>query len=297
MKTTRPDYYDKFKCIADRCRDSCCIGWEIDIDPETLKIYEHECGTLGEKLKKNIKDGSFVLTEDERCPFLKADGLCELICRKGEGYLCEICAEHPRYYEHCGEHLDMGIGLCCEEACRLLFCENKPLGFITEGEGELDDETAELLQLRKELTDKIQDESSDLEKMFFSLDGEIFELWDSFEPYDNRWTKTSAYIKEHFGELVSLECEFNVYIGKRSYEYRRLAVYLLHRYFMRAAYCAPSVILRGISLYMKTQYLWDICVYHKTGKFDFCDRIETAKYISKQIEYSEENIDALFYGV
>lgn len=186
MITTRPDYYDKFKCIADRCRDSCCIGWEIDIDPETLAIYEKEDGELGEKLKKNIKDGSFLLTEEERCPFLKSDGLCELICKKGEGFLCEICSEHPRYYEYCGEYLDMGIGLCCEEACRLLFSDNKPLTFITEGEADKDEEINELLELRKELIDKIQDEGNSLEELFFKLDEDIFELWDNFEPYDDR---------------------------------------------------------------------------------------------------------------
>ena len=297
MITERPDYYDKFKCIAERCSDSCCIGWEIDIDPETLTIYNEESGELGEKLKKNIKDGSFILTEDERCPFLKADGLCELICRKGEGYLCEICSEHPRYYEYCGEHLDMGVGLCCEEACRLLFSENKPLGFITEGEGELDEETEELIGLRNERITKIQNPDNSLKELFFSLDRDLFELWEGFEPYDERWTETTAYIKEHFDELASLEDEFDTYMAEQSFEYRRLALYLLHRYFMRAVYSAPSVILNGISIYMKTQYLWDICVYHKTGKFDFADRIDTAKYISKQIEYSEENIDMLFYGV
>ncbi len=293
MITTRPDYYDKFKCIADKCTDSCCIGWEIDIDPDMLKVYEKEGGALGEKLKKNINDGSFILTEDERCPFLQSDGLCELICQKGDGYLCEICREHPRYYEFYGEYLDMGIGLCCEETCRLLFAEDKPLTFISEGEAAADEEIEELLVLRQELCNRIQDENTSLEELFFSFDSEIFEIWEGFEPYDDRWSKTAEYIKEHFGELVSLKDEFNEYIAERSYEYRRLAVYLLHRYFMRSLYSVPSVILRGISLYMKTQYLWDLYIYRTTGKFDFADRIDTAKYISKQIEYSEKNINSL----
>ena len=30
----------------------------------------------------------FILTEDDRCPFLKSDGLCELILTKGEDMLC-----------------------------------------------------------------------------------------------------------------------------------------------------------------------------------------------------------------
>lgn len=296
MKTTKLNCYRNFKCIAERCSDSCCIGWEIEIDPDTLKIYEKESGALGEKLKKNIKNGSFVLTKDERCPFLQSDGLCELICQKGEGFLCEICREHPRYYEYCGDHLDMGIGLCCEEACRLLFSE-KDLRLITEGGSEADEETEELLRLRDEQISRIQNENTQIKELFFSSDGEMLELWDNFEPYDERWTKTSAYIKENLSELLSLSDEFDSHIGKRSCEYRSLAVYLLHRYFMRSLYSAPSVIFRGISVYMKTQYLFDIYTYHKNGKFDFDDRIDTAKYISKQIEYSEENIDMLFYGV
>ena len=32
MKEYIPDYYKDFQCIADKCKDSCCIGWEIMID-------------------------------------------------------------------------------------------------------------------------------------------------------------------------------------------------------------------------------------------------------------------------
>ena len=43
MKLFAPKYYTEFSCIADRCRHSCCIGWEIDIDADTaekqLKVY------------------------------------------------------------------------------------------------------------------------------------------------------------------------------------------------------------------------------------------------------------------
>ena len=26
-----PDYFSEFSCIAGDCKDSCCLGWEIDI--------------------------------------------------------------------------------------------------------------------------------------------------------------------------------------------------------------------------------------------------------------------------
>ena len=35
MKLYAPGYYKRFACIASKCRHSCCVGWEIDIDPET----------------------------------------------------------------------------------------------------------------------------------------------------------------------------------------------------------------------------------------------------------------------
>ena len=35
-----PSYYDKFRCIAGACPNTCCAGWEIDIDDETNKIVD-----------------------------------------------------------------------------------------------------------------------------------------------------------------------------------------------------------------------------------------------------------------
>ena len=39
MKYYLPDYYEEFKCIAQKCKHSCCVGWEIDIDDDTLAYY------------------------------------------------------------------------------------------------------------------------------------------------------------------------------------------------------------------------------------------------------------------
>ena len=43
MKLYAPEYYKKFRCIADRCEHSCCNGWEIDIDSATLARYKTLC--------------------------------------------------------------------------------------------------------------------------------------------------------------------------------------------------------------------------------------------------------------
>ena len=119
MKLRLPEYYKKFKCIADRCTDNCCIGWEICIDNKSMEFYNSVEGDFGKRLRHNIKDGSFMLC-GERCPFLNDKNLCDIIINLGENRLCGICAEHPRYYGWYEDIKEGGIGLCCEEAARII---------------------------------------------------------------------------------------------------------------------------------------------------------------------------------
>ena len=37
-----PDYYDRFACIADRCEETCCAGWQIVIDEDALEKYREK---------------------------------------------------------------------------------------------------------------------------------------------------------------------------------------------------------------------------------------------------------------
>ena len=87
MLYVRPDFYDDFRCLASRCRHSCCVGWEIDVDAQTLAYYQTLGGPLGDELREKIALSPaqhFRLSEGERCPFLRADGLCRLILTLGE---------------------------------------------------------------------------------------------------------------------------------------------------------------------------------------------------------------------
>ena len=123
MKIRKPDYYDRFQCIAGACSDSCCIGWEIDVDGERQDAYRSVTGEIGERLKQCIdwEEGHFILQgKEERCPFLNKENLCDLIIELGEESLCDICREHPRYYEWYDDMIETGVGLCCEAAAKLV---------------------------------------------------------------------------------------------------------------------------------------------------------------------------------
>ena len=133
----RPSYYKKFKCISKNCTDSCCADWEIDIDEDTLDFYKNVKGDFAGRLKDNIfipgKDDEeiphFIQTKDERCPFLNECNLCDIFINLGEEHLSQICTHHPRYYDWFLNGEEQGLGLCCEEAARLILTDDSENDF------------------------------------------------------------------------------------------------------------------------------------------------------------------------
>ncbi len=126
--TVYPDYYKDFQCIGGACKHNCCIGWEIDVDQEKLSYYQKTAGQLGKRLQEHISlepTPHFVLTPEERCPFLNEHNLCDLIIALGEEALCDICREHPRFYNQLSCHTECGLGLCCEQAGRLILSKKE----------------------------------------------------------------------------------------------------------------------------------------------------------------------------
>lgn len=146
MKYHKPAFFDQFKCIGSACTDTCCAGWEIEVDETTAEGYLTEKGAFGDRLRREIgsEPGEyFFKLKNNRCPFLNKENLCDIFINLGEDRLCDICREHPRFYNWFGDYTEVGLGLCCEEAERLLFSDSKPLTFIEEDTQDEDDELSE----------------------------------------------------------------------------------------------------------------------------------------------------------
>ena len=183
MKHTTPFFYSSFACTASNCSDSCCIGWEIDIDQKTASYYhtlsKKEDFPFGKRLKEEISYEDiphFILTPNERCPFLNHQNLCDIYIHLGEEHLCEICTQHPRFHEWFGDYKESGLGLCCEEAARLLLSSPEPLTFRTTVIEEEEDKTPfdkvlldQLLCLRKEMFALLQDRTKTFSSRLSSL--------------------------------------------------------------------------------------------------------------------------------
>lgn len=131
-----PSYYSQFHCIGGSCPDSCCIGWEVDIDEETYNYYKSLKGPFGDRLRAHIKeDGTdryFPLCEGGRCPFLNRENLCDIITQLGEESLAQVCMEYPRYFLEEGDYEQIDLSLSCMELGRIFFEDPDPIEYIRE---------------------------------------------------------------------------------------------------------------------------------------------------------------------
>lgn len=167
MKYHKPSFFDQFKCIGSACTDTCCAGWEIEVDETTAQGYLAEKGAFGDRLRREIgsEPGEyFFKLKNNRCPFLNKENLCDIFINLGEERLCDICREHPRFYNWFGDYTEVGLGLCCEEAERLLFSDSKPLTFVEEvtQDEELAEECEQMLEERKAIFSILQNRKKNI---------------------------------------------------------------------------------------------------------------------------------------
>lgn len=296
MKLVAPDYYKQFSCIADKCEHSCCIGWEIDIDKETFEYYQTVGGALGESLRNNISvcDGtaSFILDKEERCPFLERDGLCRIIKELGEGALCGICSDHPRFRSFYSKRTEIGLGLCCEAAAELILKQKHKVEPITleDDEERLTDEEISVINFRRQLFAIAQDRDFTVEERlenildFCSLDlpqksfDEWADIYCSLERLDEEWTSKLNLLKnaKHFYIPSQLELPFE-----------QLLVYFLYRHIPSALDDGDIISKVGFAV-LSVRIIAAILTQEKSA--DIKTAIELCRLYSSEIEYSDENL-------
>ncbi|MCR5147244.1 MAG: flagellin lysine-N-methylase [Clostridia bacterium] len=290
MKLRMPEYYRNFKCIADKCKDSCCsAGWEIDIDDETMNKYESVEGTFGAKLKRSIccTDGTyhFILDRDNNCPFLK-EGLCEIYTKLGEKSLCKICAKHPRYYTWFNGFKEGGIGLCCEEAARIIISNSKRFSTFDVDVPDEDSEKYDkklfkyLQRARKKIITHLEDDSVSLNNRirnviwygniiqqnmdFDLLDDDdivdvswcdensefdvnnIFEYMYTLEANDKKWIPFLKKYAKKYNDNFLRLDEYNSTFPDVDNYLKNIAIYFIWRYFIKG--CFDGDVLSKVKL-------------------------------------------------
>ena len=133
MEIRVPHYYRKFQCTADKCPDTCCAGWQIVIDEETLEKYHKYEGAFGNRLANSIdwREGVFKQYEDKRCAFLDENNLCDIYTEAGPELFCRTCKSYPRHFEEFENVREISLAMSCPEAAKLILEPKEPVRFIT----------------------------------------------------------------------------------------------------------------------------------------------------------------------
>ena len=127
MKLRKPEYFDRFRCIAAECPDSCCKEWDVLVDEDTAATYLAMPGPLGDDIRSHLHrdadgDWTFAITQG-RCPMWRTDGLCRIQAEQGHDALCQTCRDFPRLHHDYGDFTECQLELSCPEAARMIFSE------------------------------------------------------------------------------------------------------------------------------------------------------------------------------
>lgn len=321
MKTVAPDYYKRFVCTADKCRDNCCrVGWRIAIDDKTYESCKSREEDSFKRFCKDVKfddDGYFL--EGGSCSMLRSDGLCEIALKYGEENLSYICRMHPRYINEYSDREEYGVGLACEEAARLIMTDEKPnLYDIREdySDSETDEPAEKLIGLRKKLIDFVLESGEVGEKISVVLhyaqkvaaliaNGEYAKAekmsFEKIQLNENRSVENIRELIEEFKCLEVLDEEWikmleEIEVEKtetKALEYdgelKRIFCYFLYRYFV--LYSLNGDMLGAVKLAAVSVILLRELFSGKSQS----ERICIAHMYSKEIEYDDENIDSLLF--
>ncbi len=292
MNIYAPKYYMEFSCIADRCKHNCCIGWEIDIDEDTYTYYKSIDGALGARLHKYIsEDGDaphFILDAKERCPFLNANGLCDLILELGEDALCQICTDHPRFRNYFDSRVEIGLGMCCEAAAELILKNSEKVSVVPisaeNSEMQLSAEEEAFFAFRDQVFSVLQNREKSIQKriemlcdtMDIALPQKSISEWVEFyaalEQLDVSWMHRLRVARENSYSPPEIMSE-------------QLLCYFVYRHLAGGMYDGELKQRLALAIHAT--------LFIGTLAEDETDFLELCRMYSAEIEYSQENMEAM----
>ncbi len=303
MKEYVLNYYPIFKCLASECKHTCCAGWKINIDKQSLNAYKTKNSDLYKWLKKgiNFKKSSFKVDKKGHCAFLNQKGLCEIIIHLGEQSLCQVCKDHPRFRSFFCDRIETGLGFCCEQATKIILSFKdkiqpvlvsqdiniKQLDFNQKNVLEFRDKALKILQNRQiDINQRINELLSfcnaRLELEDFS---KISKKFISFEHLDKSWTARLKSLKKQF--IKDTAPSLTLYA-------EQFLVNSLYRH-LSDAEDTMWVRARTISCVFGWFLINSIFEQERTIVEDGFNLIlDIVRAYSAEIEYSQKNLDKLY---
>jgi lysine-N-methylase len=224
LKTTN---YDKFKCTADKCKFTCCEGWDVSVDADTYNKWEKgKCSEILKniKVKKSGDSVSYSIAKEnhETCPFLDMKGLCEIVKSRGEDYISSTCHTFPRIENKFEDRREFSLSCACPEVVEIISGSSEKINILSENHKTTKNELLEL-KVRDKLVNIVQQDNFLLEEkllvcfqMLLNIleDEELSEegLEEELEKYED-----SKYIQEVIGMCKEMDSDINESVEEINY--------------------------------------------------------------------------------
>lgn len=310
MEIFQPEYYDRFRCIAGACPDSCCKEWDVQVDPDTARRYRQLPGELGRRVRQALKDEdgeTIIAMVDGRCPLWRADGLCGIQAALGEEALCQVCRDYPRLTHDYGDFRELGLELSCPEAARMILSAPAAAPVVTtlpgEDTGDYDREAMDILKATREtMRALLADETRPVPEtlalaLLYGCQAQSRLDGVESDPFDPSAALEEARELAKKGNLQGIFAFFqnleiltpqwrellkNPVDGCWQREHLALARYFVDRYWLQA--------VSDFDLYsrVKLMIIAILLIKHLPGPL-----LSTAQLFSKEIENDAENVDAI----
>ena len=300
------NYYPAFKCIAGECKHTCCAGWEMTIDKESLEKYKADKSKFSLALKQGVdfKKSKFKTDKKGKCAFLNQNALCDIIINLGEENLCQVCRDHPRFNNFFEDRTETGLGFCCEQATKMILSFSGKIEPVLIEKKQNDCLPSFIEQLvidfRKKVLDVIQDRRLDINQritaILFDNNAQItqcefkkmLKTFSRFERLDKSWQTRLKNLKRktfnfNTGSNLSLYCE----------------QFLTNSFFRHLSNVKDTMLLRERTLACVISWLVIKSIYENevTLNNEFETICDVVRAFSAEVEYSQKNLDELFSSV
>lgn len=307
MIVTKPSRDRDFRCLADRCGDTCCAGWQIVVDDVSADRFRCMEDAMGKRLQQALitVDGETQLRRhpNGRCTLLNENNLCDLYALYGQGALCRNCRLHPRFVAEYGARREVMLGLSCPAWIETYLLDEEKVTFTTEETDEpitdyTDIDAAlffKLYRARSAALEMVQNSSLTIDARLLRLLALAAELDGGGEEDCPQQNILPAYIKKLQGLEILTPAWRNALsapvVSCREEDlsglWEKVLVYDVFRFFLRGVY-------DGRVLPWVNCAVFHVLVLRRLSRG--CTREEAAeltRLYSKEIEHNEENLTAL----
>lgn len=117
-------FITRFSCLGDKCEDTCCKSWSMQVDDATLTRYKNEAPELLDAVTEG-HDGGHIMRRDSKTDFcVKFEGgLCSIHRDRGSEFLGDACHFYPRVTRQLAGEAIMTGTLSCPETTRIALFE------------------------------------------------------------------------------------------------------------------------------------------------------------------------------